>query len=146
VIYLTLSMTFAVRALSLLLIMWLAAAASFPPCCWAIAGAHDDHAQQQASAPSPDMHEHHHDGGTDVVAAPADFPLMSAASAHNCDTESVEALVTPRTQLSFVGLPAARAASAGIFTPQVSAACADRSDVVPPGASPGSAFLNPLRL
>jgi hypothetical protein len=138
-------MQFAVRALSLLLIVWLTAAASFPPCCWSMASAHDHQAPEQASA-SPDRQHQHHHHGSDVVAPSAEAPLISAIPAHICDTESVEALATPRTLLSFVGLLAERATSAGVVTAQTSATGGERPDSVPPGSSPGSAFLNPLRI
>jgi hypothetical protein len=145
VIYLTLSMPLAVRALSLLLIVWFTTAASFPPCCWSIAGAHDHHAQKQASAPSIEAHGHHHDG-SDLVALSVDAPLMSATPAHNCDTAAVEALVTPRTLLSFIVLLGACAPSADIVALQVPATWCEQSESVPRGGSPASAFLNPLRI
>jgi hypothetical protein len=145
VIYLTLSMTLAVRALSVLLIVWPTTAASFHPCCWSTASAHDHHVQKLASTAN-DTHHHHHDGSSDVVARSADASLMSAPPADNCDTASIEALVTPRTVLSFVVMLGARAASADVVTPQIRATLNEQSKSVPPGGSPGSAFLSPLRV
>jgi hypothetical protein len=146
VVYLTLSMQFAVRALSLLLIVWLTAAASFPPCCWSMASANDHQAPEHASAPSAQPHQHHHPDSSDVVVPSSEAPLMSAIPAHSCETEPVEALAPTRTLLPFAGLLAAGAASADIVTLQVPATLDERSDSVPPGGSPGSAFLSPLRI
>jgi hypothetical protein len=136
-------MQFAVRALSLLLIVWLTAAASFPPCCWSMAIAHDQ-VPEQASAPLDQPHQHHHGSG-DVVAPSPDAPLISAIPAR-CESESVEALVTPRTPLSVAGLLAACATPADVLTPPASARSSERRYAAAPSISPGSAFLNPLRI
>src|SRR5688500_18272594 len=117
-------MTFAVRALSMLLIVWLTTAAAFP-CCWSIAGAHDHHAQEKASA-SPEAHPHHHDDGSDLTAAPAELPLISAAPVRTCDADSVKPLLTHRTQVPSAGRLAARAGSADIVTPSVPATSSEQ--------------------
>jgi hypothetical protein len=144
VVYLTVSMTFAVRALSSLLIVWLTAAASIPLCCWSISSAHSHQEQQEAS--TVHQHAHHHHGGADSAVSTTAAPVMSAMPAHDCDTESVEAVVTTRPSLSFADMRAADAIFAEVVVPHVSATGSERSDSAPPGGLPGSAFLNPLRV
>jgi hypothetical protein len=144
VIYLTLLMTFAVRALSLFLTVWLTATAAFPPCCWSMASAHDHQTQQEATAGTDQSHDHQHHDSTDS-AAPASVPVMSAVPAHDCDTASAEAVATPRTPLSFADLRA-MCDSIDIAVPQPSVRFVVHPDYAPPGASSASAFLNPLRI
>ena len=149
VIYLTWSMTAAVRAFSVWLVVWLTAVASFPPCCWSMANAHEHQGPNNVSSgshfQSPEPQHHHH--GSARPAGPAQaVPAMSARPAHGCDTDSAEAVATPRAAHSRVDMRAARATAAVDAVPQVSAPLAVRSDFGPPGASPGSAFLNPLRI
>jgi hypothetical protein len=146
VIYLTLSMQFAVRALSLLLIVWLTASASFPPCCWSMANARDHQAQHNASRTDFHADAHHHHDNADSAVPATRASLMSPIPAHNCDRESVEAVATTRVTLSSVGLRAAGASSVDAVVPQAAALGAERSDSSPPGRLSGSAFLNPLRL
>jgi hypothetical protein len=149
VIYLTLSMNAAVRALSSLLIVWLAAAASFPPCCWSMTGAHDHQAQQDVSASHfqpPEQHHHHHHGNPDPALSAETAQVMSAIPAHDCDRHSAEAVATPRASFSFVDLRAFGATSADVVVPQIAATWTERSDPAPPGGSFGSAFLSPLRI
>jgi hypothetical protein len=146
VIYLTLSMQFAVRALSLLLIVWLTAAASFPPCCWSMASAHDHPARHDASRTDFHADAHHHHDNADSAMPATRAAVMSPIPAHNCHTESVEAVATTRVTLSCVGLRAAGSSSVDAVVPQDAALGAERSDYSPPGILSGSAFRNPLRL
>jgi hypothetical protein len=145
VIYLTLSMQFAVRALSLLLIVWLTAVASFPPCCWSMASAHDHPARHSASPTEFQPHAHHHHDSADSAVPATGAAVVSPIPVHNCDAESAEVVATTRVTLSCIDLRAAGASSMDAVVPQASA-LAERSDSAPPGKLSGSAFLNPLRI
>jgi hypothetical protein len=138
-------MNAAVRALSLLLIVWIPAAASFPLCCWSMASAHDHHARQDASAIPVQPHAHNH-GSRDSAVLGASAPTLSAIPVHDCDTQFMEAVATPRVSLSSTNLHSADAVCVNAIVMQASAAWRERSDSAPPGASSGSAFLNPLRI
>ncbi|HEY0284112.1 MAG TPA: hypothetical protein VGC23_01900 [Vicinamibacterales bacterium] len=144
-IYLTLLMDAAVRSLSLWLIVWIATAASFPLCCWSMAGAHDHHARQDASAIPVQLHAHHHGNG-DSAALGASAPALSAIPAHDCHTQSMEAVATPRVSLSSTDLHCANAICVDPVVTQASAAWREGSDSAPPGSISASAFLNPLRI
>jgi len=146
VIYLTLSMQFAVRALSLLLIVWLTAVASFPPCCWSMASAHDHPARHSASPTEFQPHAHHHHDSADSAVPATGAAVVSPIPVHNCDAESAEVVATTRVTLSCVDLRAARASLMDAVVSQAAALGAERSDSAPPGKLSGSAFLNPLRI
>ncbi len=137
-------MQFAVRALSLLLIVWLTAAASFPPCCWSMASAHDHQVRQNASPTDFQPQAHHHHDSADSAVPATGAAVMSPIPIHNCDTEWVEAVATTRVTLSCVDLHAAGAVD--VVVPKAAALVAKRSDSAPPGKLSGSAFLNPLRI
>ena len=145
-IYLTLSMQFAVRALSLLIIVWLTAVASFPPCCWSMASAHDHPARHSASPTEFQPHAHHHHDRADSAGSATGVAVISPIPVHNCDAESAEVVATTRVPLSCVDLRAAGASSMDAVVPQASALGAERSGSAPPGKLSGSAFLNPLRI
>ena len=145
VIYLTLSMTCAVRVLSVFLTVWLTATAAFPPCCWSMTATHEHPAQQESAASAAPSHDHHHHGSTEP-AAPAEALALSAGSAHTCDTESAEAIAAPRPSHSSIDLRVAMAAPAGFTMPHTSARRIGVSDFAPPAAPFDSAFLNPLRV
>jgi hypothetical protein len=145
VIYLTLLMNAAVRALSLLLIVWIGAGASFPLCCWSMASAHDHHARQDASAIPVQLHAHHH-GSRDSAAPGASAPTLLATPVHDCHTQSMQAVATPRVSLSSTDLHSADAICVDPVVMQASAAWREGSDSAPPGGTSGSAFLNPLRI
>ncbi len=66
--------------------------------------------------------------------------------AHDCDTTSVEAIVTSRGSLHLGDMRTADKALAGVFVLRVSTTSINRSDPAVPWGSPGSAFLNPLRV
>jgi hypothetical protein len=146
VIYLTLSMQFSVRALSLPLIVWLTAAASFPPCCWSMAGAHEHQVQQNASPADFQPQAHHHHDSADSAVSETGAAVVSPIPIHPCNTESVEAVATTRVILSCPDLHAAGASSVDVVVPKATALAAKRSDSAPPGKLSGSAFLNPLRI
>ena len=146
VIYVTLFMTSAVRVVTLLLIVWLTAAASFPPCCWSMASAHDHQAQQKDAAAHPLSHDHHHEGGADLPGPEELTETMSAVPPHSCDIESAEAVATTRVAMSLRDLRAAEATYARVVTPHVALTWHAHLDSAPPDDSPGSAFLNPLRI
>ena len=139
-------MQFAVRALSLLLIVWLTAVASFPPCCWSMASAHDHQVQQNASPTDFQPQAHHHHNSADSAVSATLAAVMSPIPIDNCDTESIEAVATTRVTLSCVDLHAAGARSVDGVVPKAAALVAKRSDSAPPGKLSGSAFLNPLRI
>jgi hypothetical protein len=145
VIYLTLLMNAAVRALSLLLTAWLTVAASFPPCCWSMAGAHDHQTRQPASTTSVQPHAHHH-GNAESASLGASARALSAIPPHECETRSMEAVATPRASLSSIDLRSGDAQWAYPVVAPVSSAWRERSDAAPPGSCSDSAFLNPLRI
>ena len=136
-------MTFAIRAINLLFIVWLTAAASLPPCCWSMTGTHDHQAQHEA--PAMDQHTHHHHEAPDSAVSTA-ATVLTATTAHDCDAESVQAFLTTR---AFVPLDATRTADlefANVVAAHVSTIWCACADPAPPGGSPGSAFLSPLRV
>jgi hypothetical protein len=145
VIYLTLSMNVAVRALNLLLIVWLTASASFPPCCWSMVSAHDHQARPTAAPGNVQSHDHHHHDMADSAVPAAPVPAVSPI-AHDCDTAFIEAVTTPRTSFSSVDFRPTGAGSANLVVTQVSVTWRERRNSDPPGGSSRTAFLNPLRL
>lgn len=147
VIYVTVSMKFAVRALCMFLTVWLPAAAALPLCCWSIAYAHDHQARgKHTGSDPPHAAQHHHHESADS-AAPAETPsALVAIPAYDCDRDSAEAIATTRPAKSPADMRAAAATAADVVVPQLPTHVAARSDLAPPGASSDSAFLNPLRI
>jgi hypothetical protein len=143
VIYLTQPMTFSIRAVSVLLVVWLGAAASFHPCCWSI-NAHGHQAQQEA--PAVRQHTHHHHGAADSSVSVTTAPVIAATAADECDRESLQAVLTTRAFVPFDVMRESELTFANLVTLQVSPIRGERSDAAPPGCSPGAAFLNPLRV
>ena len=147
VIYLTILMTFAVRALSLFLTVWLTAATALPLCCWSMSSAH---AHQQAAdsaasdaTPAPHHHEHHGGGDSETGTDPAS--VVSAVPAHDCDAAFADAATTT----GIVKRAALRPAPADSYVsilPHASGHDVARSDTSPPGSSFTSSFLSPLRI
>jgi hypothetical protein len=147
VIYLTMVMTFAVRALSVFLTVWLTAAGAFPPCCWSMPSAH---AHQQAAAgapidatPAAHHHEHHGTGDADTDAGPES--VVSALAASDCDAAFADAATTTGAVKRAALRPALSNTDASIL-PSTSGHDGARSDTSPPGSSFPSAFLSPLRI
>ena len=138
VIYVTLLMTFAVRALCLFLTVWLTAAAAFPPCCWSMVYAHE-HRQTPA--------EHHHDHHSSGVSEPVDaaIPVLSSTPAYDCDTAFADATTTTGVVKRSAMRPAT-ACGADPVVPTPSAHAVPRSDTSPPGSTCSPAFLSPLRI
>jgi hypothetical protein len=143
VIYLTVSMTCAVRALSVFLTVWLTAAAAFPPCCWSMAGGHEHEPTQAAAARAVPAHDHHHHASSE--AAPLKTLAVAAVPVHDCDTGSAEVIATPRP-LTSIDLRAVIPTPPGITMPRASAPRSGLSGFAPPAALFDSAFLNPLRI
>src|SRR5688500_9057453 len=133
VIYVTLSMKFAVRALSLFLTVWLTAAAALPPCCWSMTYAHEHQDTQDRFMSDAPAAEHHHHGSAESVAPSGTTSVLSSIPAYDCDTESADAAT--------ITSPAKRPADAGvagetavdIVAPRVSAHIFARTDLSPPG-------------
>ena len=147
VIYVTMVMTIAVRALSLFLTVWLTAAAAFPPCCWSMAYAHEHQQTPDVARSDATSAEHHHDhpGSGDTRAVRGTESVLSSMSAYNCDVEFADSATT----LSSVqrGAMHPTAESAVDFVVQTrSARDIPRSDTSPPGSTFPSAFLSPLRI
>ena len=146
VIYVTVSMTFAVRALSVFLTVWLTAAAAFPPCCWSMTYAHEHQETPDGSRSDAAAAEHHHHGSADSVAPSGTTSVLSSVPAYDCDTESVDAAT-----ITSAARPPADARLAGdsavdVVAPPVSARMFARADLSPPGTSSSAAFLSPLRI
>ena len=146
-IYLTLLMTCAVRALTVFLAIWLVAAAGFPPCCWSMVYAHAH--QQTPDIASSDAtsaeHHHAHHESDDSDAVDGTGSVLSSIPAYDCDTESIDAATTMGVAKRGAMRPAAQSA-ADFVAPRVSAHKVARSDTAPPGTTFNSAFLNPLRV
>lgn len=142
-IYLTLSMRFAVRALSVFLIGWLTASAAFSPCCWSMTYGQAHHAPQ-ADASTP--HEHHHHDNRDLGAPASAMAIASAGAEGDCDVEPVDAIGAAGTTHLRAGLRAAVAVATALAAPQVITLIVQRPDLGPPGPSSSSAFLSPLRI
>jgi len=146
VIYLTLSMTYAVRALCVLLTVWLGVAGSLPTCCWSLIDAHDHGASERSDASQVQASEHHHHGVGDSTAAAAPASSLSPVPERDCSTTSDTAVLTAGTAASLVGVRAIAADATDVAVPQPRALLARRSDHAPPGGSFSAAFLNPLRV
>src|SRR5687767_2555263 len=146
VIYVTLSMKLAVRALSVFLTVWLTAAAAFPPCCWSMTYAHEHPETQDRSRGDAATDEHHHHGSADSVAPSAISSVLSSIPAYDCDTESADAAtITSAPRLpADAGLVGERASDV-VVSPVLARALA-RADLSPPGAPFSAAFLNSLRI
>jgi hypothetical protein len=146
VIYLPLSMTCAVRALCVLLTVWLGVAGSLPTCCWSLIEAHDHAASQRSDANQPQASEHHHHGIGESTAAAAPASSLSAVPERDCGTTSDTAFLTTGTAASLIGMRAIAADATDVAVPQPTALLARRSDHAPPGGSFSAAFLNSLRV
>jgi hypothetical protein len=147
VIYLTMVMRFAVRALSVFLTVWLTAAGAFPPCCWSMASA-DAHQQAPDTASSdatPSAHHRDHHGSGDADSGTYTESLLSALPASDCDAELADATTTAGVAKR-VALRPALAKSDASIPPPTSEHDVVRSDTSPPGSSLTPAFLSPLRI
>ena len=143
----TMVMTFAVRALSLFLVVWLTVTAAIPACCWSMAYAHE-HEQASDIPPSDAMSgEHHHDHHENVDSGALDgtAPVLSSISGYNCDAEFADAATILRGAQPTALRPIAEGAVDSLV-PALSAHDVPRSDTSPPGSTFTSAFLSPLRI
>lgn len=147
VIYVTMVMTFAVRALSVFLTVWLTAAAAFPPCCWSMASAHAHQptADRAPGAGTSAGHHHDHHGRGDANTAAGTVSVVSAVPADDCDAEFADAATTMGAVKRAALRPAPQSAAAFVL-PAVSGPDVASPDSSPPGASFTSAFLSPLRI
>lgn len=146
VIYVTVSMQCAVRALSLFLTVWLTAASAFPPCCWSMTYAHEHQETPDGSGSDARTAEHHHHGSAGSVAPSGTTSVLSSIPAYDCDTASAEAatLTSAARLTAHAGLAGERASD--VVVPPVSRRVFARADLSPPGTSSSAAFLNPLRI
>ena len=144
VIYLTVSMSFGVRSLCSVLIVWLATYAAVPPCCWSMSEAYGHPAQQAEHAARAHDHHHHHDGDAPAVQTTA-TANVSPTALPGCDTATIDAVVTTRDSLSLADTIGNR-----VFfdtaVPHARPAWTNRCAFAPPGGTSGFAFLNPLRI
>lgn len=147
VIYLTVLMTFTVRALSAFLTVWFMTAAAFPLCCWSMAYAHEHQRTTDIASSDATSPEHRHDRHErdDSDAAGGTASVLSSIPAYDCDTGLTDAATTMGVVTRAAMRPAAESA-AGCAAPRVSAHKVARSDTAPPGTTFNSAFLNPLRI
>ena len=145
-IYVTLPMTFAVRALSLFLTVWLTAAAAFPPCCWSMTYAHEHQETPDGSRSDAAAAEHHHHGSADSVAPSGTASVLSSVPAYDCDTESADAATITSAPRPPADARVAGDTSVDMVAPPVSAHMFARGALSPPGTSSGAAFLSPLRI
>ena len=142
VVYLTLPMRFAVRALSVCLTAWLTIGAAVPPCCWSMANGHDHHQGPTPVDGASAAHEHHgHMAGATMT--PAFNSIVRQDVQHPCDAAPADTVATSTASLSRADVPTL-VPTAESIVPQSSRAFAHPPDLSPPGAPPGSAFLIPF--
>jgi hypothetical protein len=139
-------MKLAVRALSVFLTVWLAAAGTFPACCWSATPAHNHPTPPTDSGIEMESHHHQHHRVADSAAAVPPTSVLSAKATSGCDTTPVDAVMTPTVTPSRADALTLDGATPETAVPPVRADFAFVSDPVPPGASPGSTFLHPLRI
>lgn len=147
VIYVTMSMKLAVRALSLFLTVWLTAVAAFPPCCWSMTYAHQHQEMPDSSRSGASSAEHHHhDGSAESVAAAGSTSVLSSFPTYDCDTAFADAATITSAAKSPSDAHMAGDTAVDIVAPPTSTHVVARADLSPPGATFSSAFLNPLRI
>jgi hypothetical protein len=164
VIYLTMPMKTAARALTVALMSWLLIVSSVPACCWSVthpsfdsvpsgSGHHahapsmtpagEDHAQHEATAVAGRHVAHDQDGRASV-------PVQFTEPEEHCSPPVIVALTRShisKTDYSVHGIgvtPVLRRLSAHVVPPAISVEYG-----APPGESRpafGSAFLSPLRI
>src|SRR5689334_11041631 len=135
-------MRLGVRILTACLTASLTVVAAFPPCCWSMAHANHHQALPESSTSDVRVDEHHHHG-----AAEATIPASTAVrDAQRCNADIEVMIATAGPSFSMCELRATGATVSLFKAPASRAPFASFSDLAPPGASPGAAFLNPLRI
>ena len=142
VVYLTLSMRLGVRILSVCLVASLTVVAAFPPCCWSMADADHHLARSESSTSNVRVDEHHHHGAAEAT-LPASTTVRDAQA---CNADITVMIATTGPSFSMCELRATGASIPIFEVPASHTPFVSFSDLAPPGASPGAAFLNPLRI